>query len=392
MAKLNRKLKMGQVGGGPGAFIGAVHRKAAALDGQIELVAGCFASTAAKSRQTGKELMLDPKRVYGSYQEMIEKEKELPPGERIDFVSIVTPNHLHHPIAKAFLEAGFHVVCDKPMTITIEEAEDLCRTVKKTGLVFALTHNYTGYPMVKEARELVRQGELGELRKIVVEYPQGWLATPLEKEGAKQAVWRTDPRTSGASGCIGDIGSHCENLVHYITGLEMSEICADLTIFVPGRKLDDDGNILVRYTNGARGVLYASQISVGEENALAIRVYGTKAGLEWHQEEPNYLRVKFSNGPEKVYKRGNSYLSPITQHNSRLPFGHPEAFIEAFANIYVNAANTIRAKLERRKPSEFDLDFPTVQDGARGVYFINKAVESAQKGAVWVDVRYTPPA
>ncbi|NCO35991.1 MAG: oxidoreductase [Armatimonadetes bacterium CG2_30_59_28] len=392
MPTLKRKLKMGQVGGGPGAFIGAVHRKAAALDGQIDLVAGCFASTAAKSKETGKELLLDPKRVYGSYTQMIEKEKALPKGERIDFVSIVTPNHVHHPVAQAFMEAGFNVVCDKPMTITVAEAEHLCDTVKRTGSVFALTHNYTGYPMVKEARELVRQGELGELRKVVVEYPQGWLATALETEGAKQAVWRTDPKTSGASGCIGDIGSHCENLVHYVTGLSMAEICADLTIFVPGRKLDDDGNILVRYTNGARGVLYASQISVGDENGLTIRVYGTKAGLEWHQEEPNYLRVKYPDGPEKVYKRGNGYLSPITQHNSRLPFGHPEAFIEAFANIYVNVANTIRAKLEKREPGEFDLDFPTVQDGARGVHFINKAVESAQNGAVWVSAEYTPPS
>lgn len=392
MPKLNRKIKMGQVGGGPGAFIGAVHRKAAALDGQIELVAGCFSSTAAKSRETGSELMLDRKRVYGSYRDMIEKEKALPKGERIDFVSIVTPNHVHHPIAKAFMEAGFHVVCDKPMTITVEEAEDLCRAVKKTGVVFALTHNYTGYPMVKEARELVRSGELGAIRKVVVEYPQGWLATPLEQEGAKQAVWRTDPKTSGASGCIGDIGSHCENLVHYITSLEMEAICADLTIFVQGRKLDDDGNILVRYKNGARGVLYASQVSVGEENGLAIRVYGTKAGLEWHQEEPNYLRVKYPDGPERVHKRGNGYLSAVAQFNSRLPSGHPEAFIEGFANIYRNAASTIRARLEKRATGEFDTDFPTVQDGARGVHFINKAVESAQGGAVWVDASYTPPA
>lgn len=388
---LERKIRYGMVGGGPGAFIGAVHRKAAALDGLIELVAGCFSSNPDKSRQQGKELFLDPRRVYGSYQEMAEKEAQLPREERIDFVSIVTPNNVHYPVAKTFIEAGFDVVCDKPMTLTVEEAEDLCRLVKKHNTVFALTHNYTGYPMVKEARELVRRGELGTIRKVVVEYPQGWLATLLEAQGAKQAVWRTDPAQAGVSSCIGDIGSHAENLVRYITGLEIEALCADLTTFVQGRKLDDDGNLLVHYKGGARGILYASQISVGEENALAIRIYGTEASLEWHQEEPNYLRVKYPNGPEKVYKRGNGYLSPITQHNSRLPFGHPEAFIEAFANIYVNAARTMAAKYAGEQPGEFDTDFPTVQDGAIGVHFIHKAVESARSNQKWVDASYTPP-
>lgn len=389
---LERKIRYGMVGGGPGAFIGAVHRKAAALDGLIELVAGCFSSNPDKSRQQGRELLLDPRRVYGSYQEMAEKESQLPREERIDFVSIVTPNNVHYPVAKTFIEAGFDVVCDKPMTLTVEEAEDLCRLVKHHNTVFALTHNYTGYPMVKEARELVRRGELGTIRKVVVEYPQGWLATLLEAEGAKQAVWRTDPAQAGVSSCIGDIGSHAENLVRYITGLEIEALCADLTTFVQGRKLDDDGNLLVHYKGGARGVLYASQISVGEENALAIRVYGTEASLEWHQEEPNYLRVKYPSGPEKVYKRGNSYLSPITQHNSRLPFGHPEAFIEAFANIYVNAARTMAAKYTGEPPGEFDTDFPTVQDGAIGVHFIHKAVESARSNQKWIDASYAPPA
>lgn len=388
---LGRKLRYGMVGGGPGSFIGAVHRKAAALDGEIELVAGAFSSSPEKSRQTGAELYLDPSRVYASYQEMVERESQLPPGERIDFVSIVTPNHVHFPVAKAFIEAGFHVVCDKPMTLTVEEAEELCRLVAQHKVVFALTHNYTGYPMVKQARELVRQGALGTIRKIVVEYPQGWLATLIESQGAKQAVWRTDPAQAGVSSCMGDIGSHAENLARYITGLQMEEICADLTTFVEGRKLDDDGNILVRYQGGARGVLYASQVSVGEENNLRIRVYGTDASLEWHQENPNYLYVRYPNAPEKVYKRGNDYLAPIAKHNSRLPSGHPEAFIEAFANIYRNAARTIAAAIAGTQPSEFDTDFPTVQDGAIGVHFIHKAVESGRSSAKWVDVRYTPP-
>ncbi|MBI1928340.1 Gfo/Idh/MocA family oxidoreductase [Candidatus Poribacteria bacterium] len=388
---LGRKIRYGMVGGGPGAFIGAVHRKAAALDGEIELVAGAFSASPEKSRQQGTELHLDPSRVYGSYQEMAEKESKLPAGERIDFVSIVTPNHVHFPVAKTFIEAGFHVVCDKPMTTALEDAEALCRLVKQHDVVFALTHNYTGYPMVKQARELVKQGILGTMRKIVVEYPQGWLATFLEGEGAKQAVWRTDPNQAGVSSCIGDIGSHAENLAHYITGLEMEELCADLTTFVPGRKLEDDGNLLVHYQNGVRGILYASQISVGEENNLRIRVYGTDASLEWHQENPNYLYVRFPGGPEHVYKHGNNYLAPIAQHNSRIPFGHPEAFIEAFANIYVNAARTMAAKIAGEQPSKFDTDFPTVQDGARGIHFIHKTVESGKQRA-WVDARYTPPA
>ncbi|MBI2194866.1 MAG: Gfo/Idh/MocA family oxidoreductase [Planctomycetes bacterium] len=389
---LNRKLKMGMVGGGQGAFIGAVHRKAAAMDGKIDLAAGCFSSNSEKSKASGAELLLPPQRVYGSYQEMVEKEKKLPEGERIDFVAIVTPNHVHYPVAKAFIEAGFHVVCDKPMTTTLKDAESLCRLVKKHDVVFALTHNYTGYPMVKEAREFIRRGDLGEIRKVVVEYPQGWLATFLEGEGQKQAAWRTDPSQAGPSSCIGDIGSHCENLVSYVTGLKMESICADLTTFVKGRKLEDDGNILVHYKGGARGILFASQISLGDENNLRIRVWGTKASLEWHQENPNYLSLRYGDGPEKIFKRGNGYLTEIARHNSRLPFGHPEAFIEAFANIYVNAANTIAARTAGEKPSKFDLDFPTVEDGARGVHFIGQAVKSAGKGGKWVDMAYSPPS
>ena len=388
---LGRKIRYGMVGGGPDAFIGAVHRKAAALDGEIELVGGAFSASPEKSRQQGEELLLDASRVYGSYQEMAEQESQLPEGERIDFVSIVTPNHVHFGMAKTFIEAGIHVVCDKPMTTTVEDAEELCRLVKQHDVVFALTHNYTGYPMVKQARELVKQGTLGTVRKVVVEYPQGWLATFLEGEGAKQAVWRTDPKQAGVSSCIGDIGSHAENLAHYITGLEMESLCADLTTFVPGRQLEDDGNLLVHYQGGARGVLYASQISIGEENNLRIRVYGTEASLEWHQENPNYVSVRFPDGPEHIYKRGNDYLAPIAVHNSRIPFGHPEAFIEAFANIYVNATRTMAAKISGELPGEFDSDFPTVQDGARGVHFIHKTVESGNQRA-WVDASYTPPA
>jgi predicted dehydrogenase len=277
------------------------------------------------------------------------------------------------------------------MTTTVEDAEELCRLVTQHDAVFALTHNYTGYPMVKQARELVRSGQLGTVRKIVVEYPQGWLSTLLEAEGAKQAVWRTDPNQTGVSSCIGDIGSHAENLAHYITGLGIEEICADMTTFVPGRQLEDDGNVLVGYEEGARGILYASQVSVGEENNLRIRIYGTDASLDWHQENPNYLYLRFPDGPEHVYKRGNDYVAEITQHNSRLPFGHPEGFIEAFANIYVNATRTMAAKISGEQPSEFDTDFPTVQDGARGVHFIHKAVESGAKRA-WIDASYTPPA
>lgn len=379
------------VGGGPGAFIGAVHRKAAALDGEIELVAGAFSSSPEKSKQQGEELFLDPSRVYGSYKEMAEAESKLPTGERIDFVSIVTPNFTHFDIAKTFIEAGFHVVCDKPMTMTVEESEELCRLVKKHDTVFALTHNYTGYPMVKQARKLVADGKLGTIRKVVVEYPQGWLATFLEAEGAKQAVWRTDPKQAGVSSAIGDIGSHAENLARYVTGLEIERICADLTTFVPGRLLEDDANMLVQFSGGAKGVLYCSQVSVGEENNLRIRVYGTEASMEWHQEHPNYLHVRYPDGPEKVYKRGNDYLDAVAQHNTRLPFGHPEAFIEAFANIYVNAARTIAAKLAGEEPGEFDTDFPTVQDGAVGVHFIHTAVKSGKANS-WVDASYTPPS
>lgn len=378
------------VGGGPGAFIGAVHRQAAALDGRAELVAGAFASSPERSREQGAELLLDPRRVYASYQEMVAREAELPAGERIDFVAIVTPNNTHFEIARTFIEAGFHVVCDKPMTTTLEDAEELCRLVDRHDVVFALTHNYTGYPLVKQARELVRQGELGRLRKVVLEYSQGWLSSLREGEGMKQAVWRTDPGQAGVSSCIGDIGTHAENLARYVTGLEMEALCADLTSFVEGRRLEDDGNILVHYRGGARGVLIASQVSVGEENNLRLRVYGSEASLDWRQENPNYLYLRFADRPERVYKRGNDYLTPVSAHNTRLPSGHPEGFIEGFANIYRNAVGVIAARLEGGTPAAFEKDFPTVQDGARGVHFIHAAVASSAQRA-WIPARYTPP-
>jgi predicted dehydrogenase len=387
---LDRKIRYGMVGGGPGAFIGAVHRQAAALDGEIELVAGAFSSVPEKSRAQGAELHLDPNRVYDSYSEMAVRESALPVEDRIDFVSIVTPNDSHFEIAKTFIEAGFNVVCDKPMTTTLEDAEALCRLVSNQEVVFALTHNYTGYPMVKQARALVESGHLGAVRKIVVEYPQGWLATLVEAEGLRQAVWRTDPNRAGISSAVGDIGSHAENLAHYITGLDIEALIAETTTFVPGRKLEDDANVLIRYRGGARGILYASQISVGEENNLRIRIYGTEAALEWHQEHPNYLYVRYPDRPEEVFKRGNPYLTEAAAHFTRLPPGHPEAFIEAFANIYRSAARAIAARLSGEEADALDLDFPTVSDGARGVHFIHKVIESGSK-ASWIEAAYDAP-
>lgn len=383
MTKLNRNLQWGMVGGGPGAFIGEVHRKAARMDGGIELVAGAFDIDPAKSKEMGEEQNLDPARIYGTYEEMIEKEKALPDGQRIDFVSITTPNNWHFPIAKAFLEAGFNVVCEKPMTFDVDEARKLCELVKKSGKVFGLTHNYTGYPMVKLARDIVAMGDLGAIRKIIVQYPQGWLATDVHNQ---QADWRTDPKQSGAAGCMGDIGTHAENLAEYISGLKIVEMCADLTTYVPGRRLDDDGNVLLRFDKGAKGILHASQISIGEENGLAIWVYGDQKSLEWHQEHPNYLHVKSMDGPIEVWSRGNDYIgakSPAAGRATRLPFGHPEAFFEAFANVYVNIADTIRASILGEEPDALALDFPTVEDGLRGMLFIETALKSSAAQEKW---------
>jgi len=378
------------VGGGPDAFIGPVHRMAAALDGQFVLVAGAFSSDAERSRQAGAELGLDPERAYASYEEMARAEAALPAEERIEVVSIVTPNHLHYPVARAFLEAGFHVVCDKPLTTSLEDAEALCRLAAQGDRIFAVTHNYTGYPMVKEARERVRSGALGTVRKVVVEYSQGWLATLLEADGHKQAEWRGDPSRAGISSALGDIGSHAHNLARYVTGLEIERLFADLGTVVSGRTLEDDATLLLRFEGGARGLLFASQISVGERNHLRLRIYGSEGGLDWEQETPDRLRLMAPDGTETVLHVGGSDLSDRAQAHTRLPGGHPEGFIEAFANLYRNVAHTIRHRGEGGAAGPFDDDFPTVQDGARGVHFIEAAVESGRQGA-WVSGSYDPP-
>jgi predicted dehydrogenase len=386
-----KKLKMGMVGGGSGALIGAVHRRAAVMDGEVKFIAGALSSTPEKALASGRELGLSDERNYASWERMLDDELSLPEEERVDFVSVVTPNHMHYPIARAFAEAGFNVVLDKPMVHTSEQAEDLTRVVEGSGVVFAVTYNYTGYPMVKQARHMVREGLLGEIRKVIVEYNQGWLASRLEETGAKQAEWRTDPARSGIAGAIGDIGSHAENLAHTITGLEVSEICADLTTFVGGRRLDDDGNLLIRYEGGAKGVMVASQVSAGEENDLRIRIYGTEGGLEWRQEEPNYLYHRPAEEPERVLKRGNDYLCEEAKRASRLPPGHGEAFFEAFANVYMSVAATIRARQEQVEPDGLPWDFPTVYDGARGVHFIEKTVESSRSDKKWTHASWRVP-
>ena len=382
---MNRKIRMGMVGGGIGAFIGGVHRMAALLDGQIELVCGAFSSDAERSKLSGDGLYIAPERVYGSYIEMIEKEKTLPLGERMDFVSIVTPNHVHFGPAKMALEYGFHVVSDKPLCFNLHEAYELKSIVDKSGLVFALTHNYTGYPMVKQARHLVSSGELGAIRKVIVEYPQGWLNIPKETGDNKQAAWRTDPSKSGIAGAMGDIGTHAENLAEYITGLKISKLCAQISTLVDGRLLDDDGNVLLEFDNGAKGILHASQICAGEENDLNIRVYGEKGGLEWHQMEPNTLVVKWEGAPSQVYRTNKGPLCDAARAHARIPEGHPEGYIEAFANIYRNAAMAIAAHIEGKPHNEM-YDFPSIDDGVRGMEFIYKVIESGESDLKWTTV------
>ena len=379
-----RKIRMGMVGGGQGAFIGAVHRMAAALDGQIELVCGAFSSNPQRSIASGKELYLPEDRCYATYQDMILNEKELPLGERMDFVSIVTPNHVHYGPAKMAIENGFHVISDKPLCFNLEEAYDLKKVVDDSGLIFALTHNYTGYPMVKQAKSMIANGDIGQVRKVVVEYPQGWLSTFLEATDQKQASWRTDPSRSGIAGAIGDIGTHAENLAEYISGLKITELCADISTIVDGRLLDDDGNILLHFENGARGILSCSQISAGEENDLNIRIYGEKAGLRWHQMEPNTLWVKWLDRPTEMLRTGVGELYPSAQAHTRIPAGHPEGYLEAFANIYRNFARCIQARLEGRSPEPFDADFPTIDDGVRGMEFIYKVIESGKSKEKWL--------
>jgi len=373
------------VGGGRGAFIGAVHRIAAAMDQQIDLVCGAFSSNPERSKASGADLFLAPARCYGAFEEMIKSEAKLDADQRMDFVAIVTPNHLHFPPAKMALEYGFHVLSDKPATFNLAQAKKLGELVRKSGLLYGLTHNYTGYPLVKEARDMIGAGKLGKIRKVVVEYPQGWLATRLEATGQKQAGWRTDPKKSGAAGSMGDIGTHAENLAEYITGLQIEELAADITAFVKGRRLDDDGNVLLRFKGGAKGVLHCSQISVGEENNLNIRVYGERGGIEWHQKEPNSMLVKWPDQPMQVYRAANGYLGSAAKAATRTPPAHPEGYLEAFANIYRNFAAHIRARNEGRNLGRNDpaLDYPKIEDGIRGMAFIEAVVKSSKRNAAW---------
>ena len=380
------RLRMGLVGGGEGAFIGAVHRIAAELDGRIELVCGAFSSDPSRSKRFGQELYdLPPNRSYGTFNEMVTEELRLPTEERMHFVVIAAPNHLHFPVAETSLQAGFHVVSDKPVTFDLGEARTLRALAEEKDLLFGLTHNYTGYPMVKEARELIKTGALGSIRRVIVEYIQGWLAERLETQGNKQAIWRTDPRFSGSAGCMGDIGTHGENLLEYVTGLEIDSLCADLTTFVPGRLLEDDGNVLLRFSNGARGVLLASQIAVGEENGLKLRVYGERASLEWVQTDPNSLVVRWPDRPFEVRRTGGPGVSEAATAATRLPAGHPEGFLEAFAVLYRNFAAALEARLAGRDPTSEELDFPTIDDGVRGMAFIDAVVDSSKHGGVWTD-------
>jgi predicted dehydrogenase len=377
---MQRKLRMGMIGGGRGAFIGGVHRIAAAIDGEIELVGGAFSSTPEKSKASGEDFMLDPSRCYGDFKEMIQKEKRR--DDRMDIISIVTPNHMHFAPTKMALENGFHVICDKPVCFSLSEAKKLKEIIEKTGLTFGLTHNYTGYPMVKHAKYLVQNGVIGKIRKVVVEYPQGWLSFPLEKEGAKQAEWRTDPKRSGIAGSVGDIGTHAENLAEYVTGLKIKELCADVSIFVEDRLLDDDANVLLRFDNGAKGILHCSQICNGDLNGLNIRVYGELGTLQWHQERPQYLYHKTNEG-QQIYEPSVGKLSDTANNHTRIPFGHPEGYLEAFANVYRNFARTVRKRMNGEEPNEFDLDFPRIDDGIRGMQFIETVIASGKAGAKW---------
>lgn len=384
---MNRKLRMGMIGGGQGAFIGAVHRIVAAMDGQIELVAGAFSSDPNKSQQTGAALFLDPERIYGSYEAMIAQEKGLPADKKIDIVCIVTPNHLHFEPAAMALLNGFHVVLEKPATFTLEEARKLHDLVAETRLQLLLCHTYTGYPMVKEARHLVQSGVLGKIRKVYVEYPQGWLSTDLEESGHKQASWRTDPTRSGKAGAMGDIGTHAFNLAEYVSGLEVTHICADIQTVVEGRQLDDDGAALLRFNNGASGVLMATQVAAGEENNVKIRVYGEFGGLEWQQEDANSLVLKWPDKPKTVLRTGGPGLSPVAMHNTRTPAGHPEGYLEAFANLYRNFACTLQALAAGTVPPDACLDFPGTREGVRGMAFIDSVIHSGQSDQKWIEFK-----
>ena len=384
---VDRKLRCAMVGGGRDAFIGAVHRKAMALDGQIELVGGALSSSPEKARASGRDLGLADERNHGSWQALLDSELKRPVGDRVDFVSIVTPNHMHYPVARAFVEAGFHVMCDKPLVHDSAQADALVQAVKQSGTLFGVTYNYTGYPMVREARHLVRSGALGEIRKVTVEYNQGWLARTIEKKSNKQADWRMDPARSGRVGTMGDIGSHAENLAATVTGLRLESVCADLTAFGEGRQLDDDGQLLLRYTTGARGVIIASQVAAGLENDLRLQVSGSLGTVIWRQEEPNGLLHAPLDGPKRLLTRGSPWLCESARLASRLPAGHPEAFIEAFANIYLGLAADIRAHALQRQADVLHADYPRVEDGARGVHFIESVLESHQSELKWTSLQ-----
>lgn len=388
MSLYKRKLRMGMIGGGVGAFIGAVHRLAANLDGQIELVCGAFSSNPEKSKQTGEELFLDPSRVYGSFEEMITTEASLPEHERMDFVSIVTPNHVHSAPALLALEHGFPVIIDKPLCFNMEEAQAIKAKVEETGLPFALTHTYTGYPMVKEARSIVKSGALGKVRKVLMEYPQGWLAEKIEDSDQKQAAWRTDPARSGKSGAYGDIGTHAANMGEYVSGLSITKVLSQLSTVVPGRLLDDDASAFMEFEGGVPGVLSVSQIAAGEENAIKVRVYGEKGGLMWTQRDPNTLNVMWNDKPAEIRRTGTDYVSEAAQANSRTPAGHPEGYLEAFANIYRNFAMHLRAHSEGKTHNFEVYDYPGIEDGVHGMALVDAVVESTQKGNTWVEVKY----
>ncbi len=385
---MSRKLRMGMVGGGKDAFIGAIHRLAAFMDGQIELVCGALSINPTIAQESGEMLFLPKERIYLTYEEMITKEAALPADMRMDFLTIVTPNFAHFAPAMMALDNGFHVVVEKPITFTLDEAKQLKAKVEATGLTLCLTHTYSGYPMVKQAKAMVAEGVLGKIRKVWVEYPQGWLSKLSEREGNAQAAWRTDPKKSGKSGSMGDIGTHAAHLAEYITGAKISKLCADLNIMVPGRALDDDGSVLLHFDNGAAGVLMASQVAAGEENALKIRVYGEKGGLEWAQMEPNTLILKWLDQPTQIYRAGSNYtdrLSSFATNSCRTPGGHPEGYLEAFANIYKNFTTTIQAKIDGTTPSKEALDFPGVEDGIRGMAFIDNVVASAASELKWTN-------
>jgi predicted dehydrogenase len=379
------RLRLGMIGGGQGAFIGAVHRIAARIDDEYELVCGAFSSNAENSRESGLMLGISPDRTYSTYGELIEKEKQLPANERVEVISIVTPNHLHFDPTKKALENGFHVILDKPMTFSLAEAKELDKVVKASGKLFCLTHTYTGYPMVKEAKQLIKSGKLGAIRKIYVEYPQGWLSGFLEGSDNKQAAWRTDPGKSGIAGAMGDIGTHAFNLAEYVSGLEVTRLCADINIVVEDRKLDDDGGVLLKFNNGASGVLTATQIAAGEENNIKIRVYGENGGLEWQQADANSLVLKYNDKPAETWRTGGSYTNSFASHNTRTPAGHPEGYLEAFANLYRNFALTIKAGKEGKQPEKEWLDYPGINEGVRGMAFIENVIASGKSEKKWTE-------